>query len=40
VSGYKKRYGFLYVDRTSLARTPKKSAGWFRDVATANALLD
>ncbi len=40
VSGYKKRYGFLYVDRTTLARTPKKSAAWFRDVAAANALPD
>jgi len=38
VNGYKKRYGFLYVDRTTLARTSKKSAAWFRDVATANAL--
>ena len=38
VNGYKKRYGFLHVDRTTLARTPKKSAAWFRDVATANAL--
>ncbi len=40
VNGYKKRYGFLHVDRTTLARTPKKSAGWFRDVAVANALPD
>ena len=40
VNGYKKRYGFLHVDRATLARTPKKSARWFRDVATANALPD
>ena len=40
VNGYKKRYGFLHVDRTTLARTPKKSAAWFRDVAAANALPD
>jgi beta-galactosidase len=32
-NGYKKRYGFLYVDRSTLGRYPKKSALWFRDVA-------
>ncbi|HEY4001627.1 MAG TPA: family 1 glycosylhydrolase [Candidatus Xenobia bacterium] len=32
INGYKKRYGFLYVDRETLERTPKKSAWWFRDV--------
>jgi 6-phospho-beta-glucosidase len=40
VNGYKKRYGFLYVDRGSLERTPKTSATWFRDVARANGLPD
>lgn len=33
INGYKKRYGFLYVDRETLERTPKRSATWFRDVA-------
>jgi 6-phospho-beta-glucosidase len=40
VNGYKKRYGFLHVDRTTLVRTPKKSAAWFREVAATNALAD
>jgi 6-phospho-beta-glucosidase len=38
INGYKKRYGFLYVDRKTLARHKKKSALWFRDVARANAV--
>ncbi len=38
INGYKKRYGFLYVDRDSLDRTPKKSAFWFRDIAMSNTL--
>jgi len=38
INGYKKRYGFLYVDRATLARTPKRSALWFRDVASANGF--
>ncbi len=38
VNGYKKRYGFLYVDRETMERTPKASAWWFRDVARRNAL--
>ena len=38
INGYKKRYGFLYVDRSTLERTKKRSALWFRDVAGANAL--
>ncbi len=38
LNGFKKRYGFLYVDRKTLTRTPKKSAAWFREVARRNAL--
>lgn len=38
INGYKKRYGFLYVDRSSLERIPKKSAFWFAQVAAGNAL--
>jgi beta-galactosidase len=38
INGYKKRYGFLHVDRGSLRRTPKASAAWFREVAGRNAL--
>jgi 6-phospho-beta-glucosidase len=38
INGYKKRYGFLYVDRGTLERTKKRSALWFRDVARANAI--
>ena len=38
INGYKKRYGFLYVDRATLARHKKKSALWFRGAALANAI--
>jgi 6-phospho-beta-glucosidase len=38
LNGYKKRYGFLYVDRTTLARFKKKSAFWFKQVAETNTL--
>jgi 6-phospho-beta-glucosidase len=38
INGFKKRYGFLHVDRATLRRFPKKSAGWFRDVARANGF--
>ncbi|MBI4350267.1 MAG: family 1 glycosylhydrolase [Elusimicrobia bacterium] len=38
INGYKKRYGFLYVDRATLARHKKKSALWFREAALANAI--
>jgi beta-glucosidase/6-phospho-beta-glucosidase/beta-galactosidase len=33
LSGYKKRYGFLYVDRNTLQRFRKKSSHWFQQVA-------
>jgi beta-galactosidase len=38
INGYKKRYGLLFVDRSTLARTKKRSAQWFADVARANAI--
>jgi 6-phospho-beta-glucosidase len=38
INGYKKRYGFLYVDRDTMERTPKQSAYWFREVAARNGL--
>lgn len=40
LNGYKKRYGFLYVDRATLARHKKQSALWFREAALANAIQD
>lgn len=40
INGYKKRYGFLYVDRDTLRRTPKKSATWFAEVARNNSLAE
>jgi beta-glucosidase len=30
--GYRPRFGIVHVDRASLARTPKASAHWYRDV--------
>ena len=39
INGYKKRYGFLYVDRDTMERTPKRSAFWFREVARRNGLV-
>jgi 6-phospho-beta-glucosidase len=38
INGFKKRYGFLFVDRETLERTPKKSAWWFREVALRGGL--
>ena len=38
INGYKKRYGFLFVDRTTLERRKKRSAFWFRDAARANGF--
>lgn len=38
LNGYKKRYGFLYVDRATLDRHKKKSALWFKAAAQANAI--
>ena len=36
--GYAKRFGLVHVDYDTLARTPKDSAWWYRDVVKANAL--
>ena len=30
------RFGLNYVNYTSLARIPKRSAGWYRDYVTTN----
>lgn len=38
INGYKKRYGFLYVDRQTQRRYKKKSAYWYRDVAANNGF--
>ena len=38
-SGYGPAFGLHSVDRTTFARTPKPSAGWFGSVARANALV-
>jgi 6-phospho-beta-glucosidase len=46
LNGYRKRYGFVYVDQNddetgTLARTPKDSFFWYRDVIASNgASLD
>ena len=34
LNGYKKRYGLFHVDRTTLARTPKKSAFWWKTLTS------
>ena len=31
-SGYAKRFGIVHVDYDTLARTPKDSALWYRDL--------
>ncbi|MCM8746175.1 GH1 family beta-glucosidase [Thermomicrobium sp. CFH 73360] len=36
--GYSKRFGIVYVDYATLARLPKASYYWYREVITANAL--
>ncbi|MFN8471306.1 MAG: GH1 family beta-glucosidase [Anaerolineae bacterium] len=38
--GYSRRFGLVYVDYTTLERTPKESFGWYRDVIAANGLAD
>jgi len=38
LNGFKKRYGFLFIDRTTLARFKKKSAYWYREVSLANGF--
>jgi beta-glucosidase len=36
--GYAHRFGIVHVDTETQARTPKRSAAWFADVARRNAL--
>ncbi|HNW35044.1 MAG TPA: family 1 glycosylhydrolase, partial [Candidatus Ozemobacteraceae bacterium] len=33
INGFKKRYGFFHVDRTTMERHPKASAFWYRTVS-------
>lgn len=37
-AGYSQRFGIVHVDRQTLARTPKRSALWYRDVIRSRAL--
>jgi len=36
--GYGMRFGIVRVDYDTLARTPKDSAAWYRDVIARNGL--
>jgi beta-glucosidase len=36
--GYSKRFGLVHVDYTTLWRTPRRSASWYRDVIARNGL--
>jgi beta-glucosidase len=36
--GFTQRWGIVYVDFTTQARTPKQSAHWYRDVIARNAI--
>jgi beta-glucosidase len=38
--GYAHRFGIVHVDRGTTARTPKRSAWWYRDVIAANGVPD
>ena len=38
LNGYKKRYGFYFIDRNTMQRYPKKSAHWYREVARENGF--
>jgi beta-glucosidase/6-phospho-beta-glucosidase/beta-galactosidase len=38
INGFKKRYGFLYVDRETLQRRRKASADWYQQVAADNGF--
>ena len=38
-SGYGTRFGLVYVDFKSQKRTPKLSAGWYREAARRNAVV-
>ena len=39
IYGYGNRFGLIYVDFETLERTPKLSAGWFREAARQNAVV-
>ncbi|HKE74043.1 MAG TPA: GH1 family beta-glucosidase [Acidimicrobiales bacterium] len=39
IEGYGNRFGLIYVDFDTLDRTPKLSAGWFREAARRNAVV-
>jgi 6-phospho-beta-glucosidase len=34
--GFDKRYGFVYVDKETLKRSPKKSMAWYKKVIATN----
>ncbi len=36
--GYSKRFGLIFVDYGIQRRIPKRSAGWFADVAGNNSI--
>ena len=38
--GYSKRFGLVHVDYPTQRRTPRRSAGWYRDVIARNGLGD
>jgi 6-phospho-beta-glucosidase len=38
INGFKKRYGFLYVDRETLERRRKASSYWYQQVAASNGF--
>lgn len=38
INGYKKRYGLLYIDRTTMKRYQKKSALWLKEVIQNNGF--
>ena len=37
--GFQKRFGIVYVNYSTLKRTPKLSAKFYRDTIAANAVL-
>ena len=39
IYGYGNRFGLIYVDFDTLARTPKLSADWFREATRRNAVV-
>jgi len=38
VLGYEKRFGLIHIDFKTCKRTPKKSAGWFKEVIASNSI--